>query len=103
MNSTEKQKKRIRPKKRKRTARILCRKKKEFWTTQAQFWQRVRELKVIKTQHNPLTGIFVHDNEVSMVILGNAILNLAQPNHLNEVLTARRRMTRRRIKRRTQA
>ena len=82
--------------KRKRTARVLCRNKsKEYWTTQAQFWQWVRELKVVKTQHNPLTGVFVHEDEESMVVLGNAILNLARPNHLNEVLESRKHMKRR--------
>jgi hypothetical protein len=82
-------------KKRKRTARIICRDRTEYWTTQAQFWQWVREMKVVKLHHSPLTGKFIRANEETMVLMGNAILNLAQPNHLNEALHARRYMKRR--------
>lgn len=82
-------------KKRKRTARIICRNRTEYWTTQAQFWQWVREMKVVKLHHSPLTGKFVRESEETMVLLGNAVLNLAQPNHLNEVLNSRRYMKRR--------
>lgn len=95
MNRTEQRKKEN--KKRKRTARILCRNKNEYWTTQTQFWQWVRELKVIKLHHNPLTGIFVREDEESMVILSNTILNTAHPNHLKETLSSRRLMKRRRV------
>lgn len=82
-------------KKRKRTARIICRDSREYWTTQAQFWQWVREFKVVKMHHNPLTGAFVREHEETMVVLGSAILNLAQPNHLNEVLSSRKYLKRR--------
>lgn len=84
-------------KKRKRTARIICRNQNEYWTTQTQFWQWVRELKVIKLHHNPLTGVFVREDEESLVILSNTILNVAHPNHLRESLSSRRQMKRRRV------
>jgi hypothetical protein len=35
-------------KKKKRTALVVCRDRKQFWTTQAQFWQWVREGVVVK-------------------------------------------------------
>src|SRR6267142_1181040 len=76
--------------KRKRTALIICRDRKQFWTTQAQFWQWVRESVVIKTGDQPLTGIFAREHEELMVVLSNTVLNLAHPNHLREALLARR-------------
>jgi hypothetical protein len=94
MSSTARQNKQF-AKKRRRTARIICRSKVEYWTTQAQFWQWVRELKVVKMHHNPLTGFFVCENEELMVLRANAILNLAHPSHMNEVLASRRYMKRR--------
>lgn len=77
-------------KKKKRTALVVCRDRKQFWTTQAQFWQWVREGVVVKTQDRPLTGCFQRENEELMVILRNTVLNLAHPNHLNEALASRR-------------
>ena len=77
---------------RKRTARILGRNKKEYWTTQAQFWQWVRDLKVKPLDHNPLTGMFVSEDEETLVVIANSILNLAHPNHLRETLHSRRLM-----------
>ncbi len=77
-------------KKKKRTALIFCRDRKQFWTTQAQFWQWFREGVVVKTQDHPLTGAFVREHEESMVVLSNTVLNLAHPNHLREALASRR-------------
>lgn len=77
-------------KKRKRTALVVCRDRKEFWTTQAQFWQWVRDGVVVKTADNPLTGSFQREHEELMVMLSNTVLNLAHPNHLREALTSRR-------------
>jgi hypothetical protein len=77
-------------KKRKRTAMIICRDRKQFWTTQSQFWQWVRESIVVKTGDAPLTGRFVREHEELMVVLSNTVLNLAHPNHLREALLARR-------------
>jgi hypothetical protein len=82
--------KRERKKKKKRTALIVCRDMKQFWTTQAQFWQWVREGVVVKTNDYPLTGSFVRDHEELMVIFSNTVLNLAHPNHLREALLSRR-------------
>ena len=84
------QKKTIKKKKRKHTALIVCRDSKQFWTTQAQFWQWVRACVIVKTQDRPLTGVFVRENEELFVVLSNTVLNLANPNHLRESLLSRR-------------
>ena len=77
-------------KKKKRTALVVCRSRRQFWTTQAQFWQWVREGVVVKTGDHPLTGSFVREHEELLVTLSNTVLNLAAPNHLREALSARR-------------
>jgi hypothetical protein len=82
--------KKVKKGKNKRTALILCRDRKQFWTTQAQFWQWVRDGVVMKMHDNPLTGSFVRDYEELMVVLSNTVLNLAYPNHLREALLSRR-------------
>ena len=86
MSSKKKDKK----KKKKRTALIVCRDRKEFWTTQAQFWQWVREGVIVKTADSPPTGNFVREDEEKLVVLSNTVLNLAHPNHLREALLSRR-------------
>lgn len=82
--------KKERRKKKKRTALVVSRDRKEFWTTQTQFWQWVRDGVVVKVADNPLTGHFVRENEETMVLLSNTVLNLAHPNHMREALLARR-------------
>ena len=77
-------------KKKKRTAQVVCRDGKSFWTTQAQFWQWVRDGVVVKTGDKPLVGSFVREAEELNVVLGNTVLNLARPNHLREAMLARR-------------
>ena len=77
-------------KKKKKTALVICRDRKQFWTTQTQFWQWVREGVVVKTGERPLTGAFNREHEELMVVLSNTVLNLAHPNHLREALSARR-------------
>jgi hypothetical protein len=77
-------------KKKKRTALVVCRDRKQFWTTQAQFWQWVRDGVVVKTQDQPLTGAFLREHEELMVMLSNTVLNLAHPNHMREALASRR-------------
>lgn len=77
-------------KKKKRTALIICRDRKQFWTTQAQFWQWVRDGIIVKTQDHPLTGTFLREHEESLVFLSNTVLNLSCPNHLREALASRR-------------
>src|SRR3954463_14906707 len=77
-------------KRKKKTALVVCRDRKEFWTTQAQFWQWVREGVVVKTGDGPLSGTFSREHEELMVMLSNTVLNLAHPNHLREALRSRR-------------
>ena len=74
----------------KRTAQVVCRDGKTFWTTQAQFWQWVREGVVVKTGDRPPAGHFVEPHAELDVVLGNTVLNLARPNHLREALLSRR-------------
>ena len=77
-------------KRKKKTALNICRDRKQFWTTQTQFWQWVREGIVIKTDEQPLTGIFKREHEELLVLLSNTVLNLAHPNHMREALLSRR-------------
>ena len=77
-------------KKRKKTALVISRDRKEFWTTQTQFWQWVREGVVSKTSDRPLTGMFTREHDELMVVCSNTVLNLAHPNHLREALMSRR-------------
>ena len=74
----------------KKTALIICQDKKQFWTTQAQFWQWVRDGIVVKTGEQPLTGLFKREHEELMVLLSNTVLNLAHPNHMREALLSRK-------------
>jgi len=76
--------------KKKKTALIICQDRKQFWTTQAQFWQWVRDGIVVKTGEQPLTGLFKREHEELMVLLSNTVLNLAHPNHMREALLSRR-------------
>ncbi len=87
---SEKKEKKEKNKKRKHTALVICRDSKQFWTTQAQFWQWARECVIIKTQDSPLTGVFVREDEEVLIVLGNTVLNLANPNHIREALLSRR-------------
>ena len=77
-------------KKKKRTALVVCRDGKEFWTTQAQFWQWVREGVVGKIGDAPLKGEMLREHAELMVVLSNTVLDLGHPNHLREALHARR-------------
>lgn len=85
--TTKKNKKKV---KKKKTALIICRDRKEFWTTQTQFWQWVREGVIVKTADQPLTGGFLRDHEELMVLISKTVLNLAHPHHMREVLASRR-------------
>ena len=76
--------------KKKKTALVTCRDRKEFWTTQKQFWQWVREGVIRKTHDQPLTGAFFREHDELMVLVNNTVLNLARPNHMREALAARR-------------
>jgi hypothetical protein len=87
MNTKKDKKKKV---KKKKSALVICRDRKEFWTTQAQFWQWVREGIVVKTHDRPLTGNFQREHEELLVLLSNTVLNLAHPNHMREALLSRR-------------
>lgn len=76
--------------KRKRSALVICRDRKQFWTTQAQFWQWVRDGVVVKTHDQPLTGKFHREHAELLVVLSNTVLDLAHPNHVREALASRR-------------
>ena len=93
---TEKVSKKVKKdkKKKKKNALVICRDGKEYWTTQDQFWQWVREKVVMKTGHDPLRGGFVRENEEKAVVISNTVLNLAYPNHLHEALSSRKYRTR---------
>lgn len=80
----------IKVKKKKNNALILCHDHNQFWTTQKQFWQWVREGLVKKTGDGPLTGQFTRRDEEKAVVIANTILNLGCPNHLREALAQRR-------------
>lgn len=77
-------------KKQKRSALVVCRDRKEFWTTQAQFWQWVRDGVVTKTGDAPLAGEFRRDHEELLAVISNTVLDLGHPNHTREALLARR-------------
>jgi hypothetical protein len=77
-------------KKKRKTALIICRDRKEFWTTQKQFWQWAREGVIVKTDDSPLTGTFLREYDELMVLVSNTVLNLAHRNHMREALLSRR-------------
>lgn len=83
-------KKKDKPKKKKNNALVICHNRSQYWTTQKQFWQWLREGIIIKTGDYPLTGQFVRRDEEKFVVLANTVLNLAHPNHLSEALSQRR-------------
>lgn len=70
----------------KKTARIVCANENEFWTTQKQFWQWVREGLVDVTGQHPLTGRFAGRREKLLVMIRHVILDKGSPNHKQEVL-----------------
>lgn len=78
-------------KKKKKNAMITCHDGKEYWTTQAEFWQWVRESVVLKVNDAPLRGKFIRRNEEYNVVISNTVLNLKCPNHLREALISRRK------------
>ena len=68
--------------KKKKTALVVCRDGRQFWTTQAQFWQWVREGTVVKAGDGPLNGNFTRADEETFVVLSKTVLNFARPVHL---------------------
>lgn len=83
--------KKLETRRKKKNALIICHDGKEYWTTQAEFWQWVRERVVVKVSDAPLRGQFIRQNEEYNVVISNTVLNLKCPNHLREVLLSRRR------------
>ena len=86
----EKEERKLLRKKKKKNALVMCHDGKEYWTTQAEFWQWVRESVVIKLSDAPLRGQFIRQNEEYNVVISNTVLNLKCPNHLREALASRR-------------
>jgi hypothetical protein len=82
-------------KRKKRTALVIYRSGKQYWTTQTEFWQWVRDRVVVKVQDHPLTGTFRREDEELMILLNHTVLNLAAPNHLRESMLARRMIRKR--------
>ena len=70
----------------KKTARIVCVNENEFWTTQKQFWQWVREGLVDVTGQHPLTGRFGGKREKLLVMVRHVVLDSGSPAHKQEVL-----------------
>lgn len=90
----EKEQRKFLRKRKKKNALILCHDGKEYWTTQAEFWQWVRESVVMKVSDAPLRGQFIRRNEEYNVVISGTVLNLKCPNHLREVLASRRNYVR---------
>ncbi len=86
----EKQERKLLRKRKKKNALVMCHDGKEYWTTQAEFWQWVRESVVVKLSDAPLRGQFIRRNEEYNVVISNTVLNLKCPNHLREALLSRR-------------
>ena len=87
----EKEQQKALRKKKKKNALIMCHDGKEYWTTQAEFWQWVRESVVMKLSDAPLRGKFIRSNEEYNVVISNTVLNIRCPNHLREALSSRRK------------
>ena len=82
--------KKVKLKKKKNNALVMCHDSSSYWTNQKQFWQWVRDGIIVKVGDFPLSGKFVRRDEEKIVILANTVLNLAHQNHLREVLTQRK-------------
>lgn len=89
----KKRRERKKLRRKKKNALVICRDNKEFWTTQDQFWQWVRDKVIVKVGDNPLRGKMVRQNDEYAVVISNTVLNLAYPNHLREALNSRKYRT----------
>ena len=70
----------------KKTALIICNDGKEYWITQKQFWNMVREGVVVQTGNHPLTGRFRGRDDQLLITIQHTVLNKATPIHTGEVL-----------------
>jgi hypothetical protein len=86
----------------KKTARIVCANDNEFWTTQKQFWNWVREGLVDVTAQHPLTGRFAGKREKLLVMIRHVVLDNGSVNHKQEVLSTYSRLKPHVSKQRTQ-
>ncbi|MEK7833500.1 MAG: hypothetical protein AAB401_20585 [Acidobacteriota bacterium] len=79
----------------KKTALIVCNDGKEYWITQKQFWNMVREGVVTQIGDQPLKGKFRGRDDQLLITVGHTVLNKATPIHTSEVLeTARLKKSR---------
>ncbi|MBK6798309.1 MAG: hypothetical protein IPG76_16420 [Acidobacteria bacterium] len=74
----------------KKTALIVCNNGKNYWITQKQFWNMVREGVVVQTDDFPLTGKFRGRDDQLLITLNHTVLNKATPIHTDEVLSSSR-------------
>lgn len=74
----------------KKTALIVCNNGKNYWITQKQFWNMVREGVVVQTGDFPLTGKFRGRDDQLLITLNHTVLNKATPIHTDEVLSSSR-------------
>ncbi len=74
----------------KKTALIVCNNGKEYWITQKQFWNMVREGVVTQTGDFPLTGRFRGRDDQLLITVQHTVLNKATPIHTGEVLRTAR-------------
>ena len=71
---------------RKKNARITTNNDLEYWITQKEFWNMVREGVVIQTGEFPLSGKFRGREDQLLIMIQHVVLNTATPMHTEEVL-----------------
>lgn len=74
----------------KKTALIISNNEKQYWITQKQFWNMVREGVVVQTGDFPLTGRFRGRDDQLLITIQHTVLNKATPHHTSEVMSASR-------------
>ncbi|HEX6124135.1 MAG TPA: hypothetical protein VFZ23_02060 [Pyrinomonadaceae bacterium] len=90
LEERKKRKDERRAKRKKNNALVLCHDGRQYWTTQKQFWQWLRDRVIVKEGDFPLRGRFIDSQQEKMVVIGTTVLNLGCPNHLREALYSRR-------------
>jgi hypothetical protein len=65
---------------------VVCANHNEFWTTQKQFWNWVREGIVTYKSDAPLTGKFEGRREKLLVMVNHILLDDSAPEHKRSVL-----------------
>ncbi len=71
---------------RKKNARITTNNDLDYWITQKEFWNMVREGVVIQTGEFPLSGKFRGREDQLLIMIQHVVLNKATPMHTEEVL-----------------